>query len=337
MTLPRDLARTVRERSRVAGLLLNVAGFIRREGISGVGHVIRYIVARRRDYSLAVPFGYPIAAPRPDPSVAVVCHMFHHELTPVLGGYLRNIPFACPIFISTDTAAKQADIERYFSDWTQGPVEVRLAPNRGRDIAPKLVAFGDIYSRCEYVLHIHSKRSVHDARLHGWGEFLFKSLLGSADIVRSIFEIFARFPNVGLVSSQHFEPVRFGLGWGDNFALAENLAARMGISIRRTGRFDFPSGSMFWARTAALRPLLDLRLETDDFAPELGQLDGTLAHAIERLYYFGCERAGLDWVKVARRDLFRSASRITPVDRPDALETFMRSRLVRLIEGRPGG
>jgi hypothetical protein len=94
---------------------------------------------------------------------------------------------------------------------------------------------------------------------------------------------------------------------------------------------------MFWARTAALKPLLDLRLETDDFPPELGQLDGTLAHAIERLYYFACERAGLDWVKVARRDLFRSTSRIAPVGGPDALEAFMRSRLVRLVGSRPGG
>jgi lipopolysaccharide biosynthesis protein len=337
MTLPRDLARAVRERSQVAGLLLNVAGFIRREGISGVGHVIRYLVARRHDYSLAVPFGYEIAAPSPDPSVAVVCHMFHHEFTPVLGGYFRNIPFACPIFISTDTAAKQADIERYFSGWKPGPVEVRLAPNRGRDIAPKLVRFADVYSRFEYVLHVHSKRSIHDARLHGWGEFLFESLLGSADIVRSVFEIFARFPNVGLVASQHFEPVRFGLGWGENFEPARSLATRMGLSIGRADRFDFPSGSMFWARTAALKPLLDLRLETDDFPPELGQLDGTLAHAIERLYYFACERAGLDWVKVARRDLFRSTSRIAPVGGPDALEAFMRSRLVRLVGSRPGG
>jgi lipopolysaccharide biosynthesis protein len=324
------------ERRRVAGALRNVAHLVRRDGISGLARVIRCIVAERRDYSLSVPFGYEIAAPRPDPSVAVLCHMFHHELTPVLGGYFHNIPFPCHIFISTDTAAKKADIERYFSDWRNGPVDVRLAPNRGRDIAPKLAAFADVYSRFEYVLHIHSKRSIHDARLHGWGEFLFKSLLGSADIVRSIFEIFSRFPNIGLVSSQHFEPLRFGLGWGDNVVLADQLAARMGISISRAKGLDFPSGSMFWARTAALRPLLDLRLKMDDFPPELGQLDGTLAHAIERLYYFACERAGLDWVKVARRDLFRSTSRITPVDGPEALETFTRRRLVHLIGDRPG-
>jgi lipopolysaccharide biosynthesis protein len=333
----RKLAKALVERGGVAAAPWNVARLVRRKGISGIGRMIRYIRADRRDYALAVPFAYAIAAPRPDPSVAVVCHLFHHELTPVLAGYFRNIPFPCPIFISTDTAAKKADIERCFSAWKQGPVDVRLAPNRGRDIAPKLVAFADVHGQFEYVLHVHSKRSVHDARLDGWGEFLFKNLLGSADIVGSIFEIFSRCRNVGLVSSQHFEPLRPGLGWGDNFELAANLAVRMGVSISRIKRFDFPSGSMFWARTAALQPLLDLRLETDDFPPELGQLDGTLAHAIERLYYFGCERAGFDWIKVARRDLFGSPRRITPIDSPAAIDAFMRRRLVRLTKGRTDG
>ena len=333
MSPVRKLAKALVARGGVASAAWNLTRVVRRDGVSGLAHAIRQIRAARRDYSLSVPFAYPIAAA--EPSVAVLCHIFHHELTPVLGGYLRNIPFACHIFVSTDTADKKDDIERYFSDWRTGAVEVRLAPNRGRDIAPKLLAFADVYSRFPYVLHVHSKRSVHDAQLHGWGEFLLENLLGSADIVRSIFEIFSRCPNVGLVSSQHFEPLRPGLGWGDNFELAAGLAARMGVAISRGQRIDFPSGSMFWARSAALQPLLDLRLATDDFPPELGQLDGTLAHAIERLYYFGCERAGFDWVKVARPDLFRSRRRIIPVDGPDTIDAFMRTRLVRLIDDPP--
>jgi O-antigen biosynthesis protein len=319
----------------VAGALRNLAAVAKREGLSGLAQAIRAIRAARSDYSLSVPFAYRLAAPAPDPSVCVVCHAFHDEMTPLLSRYLRNIPFPCPIFVSTDTAAKQSLIERNFSGWQNGPVDVRLAPNRGRDIAPKLVTFADVYSRFQYVLHVHSKRSAHAPKLHGWSEFLLENLIGSPEIVRSIFEIFSRCPHVGLVSSQHYEPLRLGFGWGGNFELAEDLAARMGVILSRHRAFDFPSGSMFWARTAALKPLLDLRLSTDEFPLERGQLDGTLAHAIERLYYIVCERAGFDWVKVARPELFKETRRITPVDSPDAIEVFMKTRLVRLIKSRP--
>ena len=77
--------------------------------------------------------------------------------------------------------------------------------------------------------------------------------------------------------------------------------AKSGITITPDSALDFPVGSMFWARSAALRPLLDLELSFEDFPAEVGQTDGTLAHAIERLYFYACEKSGLRWVHAGNK------------------------------------
>ena len=56
--------------------------------------------------------------------------------------------------------------------------------------------------------------------------------------------------------------------------------------------FQFPAGSMFWFRVAALEGLDDLILGEDAFEPECGQIDGTLAHAIERFVALFAEQRG---------------------------------------------
>jgi len=47
--------------------------------------------------------------------------------------------------------------------------------------------------------------------------------------------------------------------------------------------FNFPLGTMFWARPQALAPLFDLGLAWDDYPAEPAPIDGTTMHALERL------------------------------------------------------
>jgi lipopolysaccharide biosynthesis protein len=177
------------------------------------------------------------------------------------------------------------------------------SPNRGRDIAPKLITFRDVYDSHPIVLHLHTKKSPHDSFLRLWRYLVYETLLGSPRVVSGILSAFAQEPRLGIVAAEHFFPSRGGIQWGDNFAAAAQLAGRMGVSLDPRAPLDFPAGSMFWARSAALAPLLALDLSPEDFPPEEGQTDGTLAHAVERLYFHACELAGMSWMKICRPEL----------------------------------
>ena len=67
---------------------------------------------------------------------------------------------------------------------------------------------------------------------------------------------------------------------------------------------------MFWFKPRALAPLFDSGLTYDDFPEERGQIDGTIAHAIERAFLFIVETAGFNWVKI---DSDKKIFNMTPI------------------------
>ena len=285
-----------------------------------------------QEASLELPLGYAVddISVRPDHAIAVILHAFYLELVPEFAAYLRHIPFAADLFISTCTEENRSIITSCFADWPLGQVQVKVVPNRGRDIAPKIVGFHDVYERYEYVLHLHTKQSRHDETLFGWRGYLLDTLLGSSDVVRGVFACFARSPRLGMLAPQHIDYLRPWIRWMDNYETARETAQRIGFDLSTESPVDFPSGSMFWARSAALQPLLDLRLSFDSFPEETGQVDGTLAHAIERLYFRVCERAGFDWIKVTAVDQLHDRHSVVTVASEVELEQFLARAPLRL-------
>jgi lipopolysaccharide biosynthesis protein len=283
------------------------------------------------DYSVAVPLGFP-AASLPSGRLAAIVHLYYEELAGEFRAYLEEVPFALDVYVSTRDEQGKLAVEQALNGWRRGTVTVRVAPNRGRDIAPKLLTFRDVYSRYDYVLCIHGKQSRHSGALASWRHYLLETLCGSADIVRSVVTIFEQAPRVGLIAAQHFEPIRHWINWGNNFQRSNQLARRMGFELNQGAPLDFPSGSMFWARTASLKPLLDLNLPLDKFPREKGQTDGTPAHAIERLFFYACERAGYDWIKIARPELMPFTPSIVALNNPAELAAFLKRHVFRLLD-----
>jgi hypothetical protein len=263
--------------------------------------------------ALIIPFGYPFSDYSPPGSVCVICHVYYIDLVEEIKAYLSHLPAGFDLFISTDTEEKRELIAIQFSSWQLGKVDIITFPNRGKDIAPFLLGWPGIFDEYEYVLHIHTKKSLYNTSLKKWREYLLSHLLGNRHIIQSIFEIFKMDKSIGMIAPKHFPPVLPSVGWGYNMRFIRTIGAGIGLALDRNSPVDFPSGSMFWARTEALKPLLGCGFSLSDFPDEEGQNDETLAHAIERMFFYSCESAGFTWCKVIQKKLATSMTKATPV------------------------
>jgi lipopolysaccharide biosynthesis protein len=123
-----------------------------------------------------------------------------------------------------------------------------------------------------------------------WRRDLLADLMGSTQRIESILGLLATDPRIGMVA-----PARNVLGrefLGPNRPRVVALARKGGLAFDPE-RLWFPAGSMFWTRPEVLLPLADLGLTADDFGPETGAVDGTLAHAVERYLGVVAESQGL--------------------------------------------
>jgi len=276
---------------------INRSYFYSPDLINEIGVVPSVRPKNEDDYAFKIPFDKPLL--HNVQKVAVIVHIFYVEYAEEILKYINNIPVTADLFISTDTAHKKKQLEEIFLSYDGGSKEFRVTPNKGRDIGPKLVGFSNVYENYEYFLHIHSKRSPHGGDgLKEWRVYLLDHLLGSVEIINSNLALLSH-PSIGMVFAQHLFGIRGVLNWGYDFDFAKNLLARAGIVLNKGKFLEFPSGSMFWARSAALKKLFDLNLNFDDFEEEAGKIDGTLAHAIERSYLFFVESAGFKWAKIS--------------------------------------
>ena len=269
-------------------------------------------------------------------SAVVLLHAYHVEVLGQIVSQLRSLPFPVDVIVTTDTEEKREAAIAAFDGWSLGCLEVRVTPNRGRNVAPQLVACRDAFERHELVLILHTKVSSHTDSLAGWREFLLRDLIGTPAVAQGVMEAFARLPKLGVLAPRTFPEVRRHMIWGENYGACSRLAERLGFSLYPDSPLDFPAGFMFWARTAALKPLLDLDLGWDDFEPEAGQKDGTLAHALERLIFHACERSGHRWVRAGVQQGVESPEAFYSAWSPRTLARALTDRGRRvLLQGPP--
>ncbi|UBB27454.1 glycoside hydrolase family 99-like domain-containing protein [Pseudoxanthomonas japonensis] len=209
----------------------------------------------------------------------VIIHAWYLDVLEVILRKLRTCDITWKLVV---TAPEQlvASVRRLISDYG---FEAELIPieNRGRDILPFLtVANRMLDEGIDVALKLHTKRSPHRGDGDQWLHELLERLLGG-DRPAQIVKAFDAHPELGLIGPEgHVLPVRDYMG-----ANAETVSRlQKAIGLPPSPDPLFVSGSMFWVRLQALRPLLDVPLKRSEFENEAGQVDGTLSHAVERIF-----------------------------------------------------
>lgn len=241
------------------------------------------------------------ALPEPVAGIRAALHI-HLHYPELADGIVKNLTMnrtALDLFVSTTSEDKAADLGKRFAAYGRGSITIRTCPNRGRDIGPMLTLFPEALQSYDVVGHLHGKRSLALTSVGlstdlgvVWHEFLMQHLLGDkfpmADIILGRF---AGDEKLGLVFPEDPNLT----GWSLDRALAIKLAALMDPTMVVPKFIDFPIGTMFWARPAALKPLFDLKLGWDDYPQEPVPIDGTMLHALERLFPVICNHTGFEF------------------------------------------
>jgi lipopolysaccharide biosynthesis protein len=219
------------------------------------------------------------------PPTALHLHIYYPDLTAeMLRPLMANNQARPDLFVTVPSDEGLREVAETAAKLGITIKDIVAVPNRGRDVGPLLTLLGRrLIDHYEIVGHLHAKRSSSLTYPMGvaWRTFCVENLLGGKHAMMDlILDRFARDPKLGLI----FPCDPNMIGWTVNRSLAEALLERMGIAADLPEDFFFPMGTMFWARTGAIAPLLELDLGWNDYPLEPVPYDGTILHAIERLF-----------------------------------------------------
>lgn len=254
--------------------------------------------------------------------IAIIIHLYYIEMWDELKVYLNQIEEKFDLYISIikEKAHFEETIKNDFAD-----AQVFKLENQGRDVGPFLEIMGRIkYLDYKYIAKLHSKKSPHANNGSDWRKYSFDSLIGSNRAVQQAIKTLESNPDVGVVCgiSNIFSFKKWGLG--SNAQPMKNLSFTLGLEKEFDAllkyckeneknidedfednlvsfnenravldeEYIFPAGTMFWFKPLALQGLFELGWGCLDFPSEEGQLDGTMAHAIERMIGLICKSNG---------------------------------------------
>lgn len=218
-----------------------------------------------------------------DAKLAVVIHLYYPDMWDEFQQQLSKIDHLnFDLFISIPSEGSIRDkIKKSYPK-----AFIYIAPNRGRDVLPFIWIMQFIKNmNYSYVLKLHSKKSKHRHDGNIWFKQIINTLIPQEK--NKLDKIIKRLSDddTAIIGPKH-EYVSLEVNYEQNKHYFNKLLSDFEIDdIRKElHNYGFFAGTMFWARVDAFDNLLNKNYGPKDFQLEAGQIDGTFAHGLERIF-----------------------------------------------------
>lgn len=256
---------------------------------------------RKYDYALdieltRIPETFSLSSYR----IALVLHAFYPDVLRDVSPYLQTLPSELDILITTTSAEKAREIQDIVSQSEiAASCSVRVySENRGRDIGAFFNEFQDVLSEYDYVGKVHMKKSPHLKDFGSkWSQYLLRSTVGTMTLLKQVIYMMSQCERIGILAPAPFAGTTNNT-WDANYDVAIELCRRLGIAdeeLPSPADLRYPSATVFWFRPAAFQGFAE-QISPDFFPEEPLPIDGTSAHAMERLLPTLAKANGLETV-----------------------------------------
>ena len=228
-----------------------------------------------------------------DKKILVIAHLYYEDLLEYDLEYLKNIPDFVDVLITCNTSQKKKFFEEKIAAELNNSIKVIKVDNRGRDMSALLIGARDIVENYDYFCFIHDKKSSTKEYVTvglSFRDILWENILASENYIAFIIKEFDDNPNLGLILPPKVYHGTYFNGYVNNYWIVNydntvKLLEEMGIDtpIERNCP-PLSIGNCFWARYDALKPIFESYWRHGDFPKEPLPGDGTVSHAIERVY-----------------------------------------------------
>jgi lipopolysaccharide biosynthesis protein/SAM-dependent methyltransferase len=216
--------------------------------------------------------------------VAVLLHLHYLELWDEIKESLKSLTKSGFDLLVT-TTNKDA-IPLIAADYPNALIEYH--ENRGRDVFPMIKLMDFIVSKnYSAVCKLHTKKSVYRTDGDDIRGDLLGALVGSEQVIEKVVSRFVADPKLGVVVPGNYLTPHTDRNMTYDHEVVEKACKVLNVSFSYD---QFPAGSMFWFRPSALSNLS--LFKSNDFDAEQGLVDGTLPHAIERVFCIAAKSNG---------------------------------------------